>query len=429
MKNIVRFAPSPTGLLHIGGIRTALFNFIFAKSTQGKCLLRIEDTDKLRSEKKYVDNLIESFQWLNIDFDYIYYQSDRLHRHVSVIEQLLELNAAYFEYFEDGSKVVRLKTNKTGVTTFEDIVYGTMSVDNVQNDDMIILRSDNTPTYMLAVVVDDYDAGVTHVIRGSDHINNTFRQTQIYDALKWSKPRFCHIPLIHDDEGKKLSKRKHNIDLKEFKDKGFLPEAMLSYLLRLGCSYPNDDIITLSEAKENFSLSNIGRSPARYDRKKLQSINSYFIRHFDINTLYNSLYQTQLVDLDYNEYHIDESLIKNVLPLYTDRVSTLRDLKDKIDPFIRIEVDYNSSDVYKYINYDIVVIIYKKIKDLKGYDKKVLLEMTNSIVQYKKRDIFMSLRGVITCSESSPSILDLCCALGYEFVLSRLNYFLKTQDI
>jgi glutamyl-tRNA synthetase len=312
-KPVLRFAPSPTGFLHIGGARTALFNWLFAKHTGGTFLLRIEDTDRERSTPEAVDAILKGLEWLGLDWDgQTFYQFARAGRHREIAEHLLTEGKAYRCYTtaaeldemrakqraggkpirydghwrdrapgpqEDGKPfVIRLKAPQTGETVVHDIVQGDVTFANDQLDDMVLLRSDGTPTYMLAVVVDDFDMGVTHIIRGDDHLNNAARQLQIIHAMGWPVPIYGHVPLIHGPDGAKLSKRHGALAVEAYRDMGYLPETMRNYLLRLGWSHGNDEIISTEQAIEWFNLESIGRSPARLDFKKLDNLNAHYIR-------------------------------------------------------------------------------------------------------------------------------------------------------
>ncbi len=312
-KPVLRFAPSPTGFLHIGGARTALFNWLFARHTGGKFLLRIEDTDRVRSTPEAVAAILNGLKWLGLDWDgQEMYQHARAARHCEIAEQLLRIGKAYRCYAtqselddmrarqraqgkpirydgrwrdRDPSEapagapfVIRLKAEQMGETVVHDVVQGDVRFANEQLDDMILLRSDGTPTYMLAVVVDDFDMGVTHVIRGDDHLNNAPRQLQIIEALGWPVPVYGHVPLIHGPDGTKLSKRHGALAVEAYRDMGYLPETLRNYLLRLGWSHGNDEIISTEQAITWFNLENIGRSPARFDFKKLDNLNAHYIR-------------------------------------------------------------------------------------------------------------------------------------------------------
>jgi glutamyl-tRNA synthetase len=312
-KPVLRFAPSPTGYLHIGGARTALFNWLFAKHTGGTFLLRIEDTDRERSTPEAVEAILKGMEWMGLAWDgQTIYQFARSGRHRQVAEQLLAEGKAYKCFASakeldemrekqrtegkpirydgrwrdrDPSEapagapyVVRLRAPQTGATVVRDIVLGDITYQNDQLDDMVLLRSDGTPTYMLAVVVDDQDMAVTHVIRGADHVNNAARQLQIIKAMGWPEPLYAHVPLIHGPDGAKLSKRHGALAVEAYRDMGYLPETMRNYLLRLGWSHGDDEIISLEQAIEWFNLESIGKSPARMDFKKLDNLNGHYIR-------------------------------------------------------------------------------------------------------------------------------------------------------
>ena len=319
---VTRFAPSPTGYLHIGGARTALFNWLYARHHGGRTLLRIEDTDQKRSTQDAIDKIIEGLDWLGLDFDDApVFQSDRAERHAEVAHKLLEAGHAYKcfatpEELEqmraeqrankqpmrydrrwrdrseseapDGAPfVIRLKVPTDGETTIHDAVQGEVTVKNAEIDDYVLLRADGTPTYMLAVVVDDHDMGVTHVIRGDDHLNNAFRQLPIIRAMDeiesgWPDPVYGHVPLIHGPDGAKMSKRHGAVGVEGYRDEeGVLPEALFNYLLRLGWGHGDREEITKSEAIELFDLDGVGKGPARFDIKKLQNLNGHYIREAD----------------------------------------------------------------------------------------------------------------------------------------------------
>src|SRR5436305_4459661 len=310
---VTRFAPSPTGFLHIGGARTALFNWLYAKKRGGKMLLRIEDTDRERSTEPAIAAILDGLSWLGLDWDGdTVYQYSRVARHQEVVEQMLALGAAYRCYASpeeltamrekaraegktrlyDGrwrdrdaadapagvKPAIRLKAPLTGETVVEDQVQGRVTWQNENLDDFVLLRSDGTPTYMLAVVVDDHDMGVTHIIRGDDHLNNGARQTQIYQALGWKVPVMAHIPLIHGPDGSKLSKRHGALGVDAYRALGYLPAAMRNYLVRLGWSHGDQEIFSTAEMIAAFDLPQIGRSPARFDFAKLENINGHYMR-------------------------------------------------------------------------------------------------------------------------------------------------------
>ncbi|MDW8444200.1 MAG: glutamate--tRNA ligase [Acetobacteraceae bacterium] len=313
MTVVTRFAPSPTGLLHVGGARTALYNWLFARRHGGTFLLRIEDTDTAREVPGAVEQILESLAWLGITPDEPpVFQRQRAARHAEVARALVATGKAYYAYETaeelqamreralregrppryDGTwrdrdpaeappgvpGAIRLKVPREGETVIEDLVQGTVRVANSELDDMIILRSDGRPTYLHAVVVDDHDMGITHVIRGDDHLTNTFRQCQLYDALGWKRPAFAHIPLIHGQDGTKLSKRHGAVSVLEFRDQGYLPEAVANYLLRLGWGHGDIEVIGMAEAAAIFDLADVGRGAARFDYAKLLHLNGVWMR-------------------------------------------------------------------------------------------------------------------------------------------------------
>ncbi len=316
MSVVTRFAPSPTGFLHIGGARTALFNWLFARHHGGQFLLRIEDTDRQRSTQQAVDAIFDGLKWLGLEGDgEAVFQFARMDRHAEVARQLVAEGKAYYCYCTpeelekireqqraegkpmrypgvwrdrdpaeapaDAKPVVRLKAPQEGDTVITDLVQGEVRVANAQLDDMVLLRADGTPTYMLSVVVDDHDMGITHVIRGDDHLTNAFRQYQLYKACSWDVPQFAHIPLIHGPDGAKLSKRHGALGAEAYRDMGFLPEAMRNYLLRLGWGHGDDEIISTEQAVEWFDLAGVGRSPSRFDMTKLTNLNGHYLRQAD----------------------------------------------------------------------------------------------------------------------------------------------------
>src|SRR5512143_2429500 len=313
---VTRFAPSPTGFLHIGGGRTALFNWLYARRHGGKMLLRIEDTDRERSTKAAIDAILDGLKWLELDWDgEVIYQYSRAARHREVAEQLLAAGKAYYCYatpeelaamrekaraegrtrLYDGlwrdrdpsegpadiKPAIRLKAPLTGETVIEDQVQGRVVWQNENLDDLVLLRGDGTPTYMLAVVVDDHDMDVTHIIRGDDHLTNAARQKQIYDALGWQVPVMAHIPLIHGPDGSKLSKRHGALGVDAYRSMGYLPKALRNYLVRLGWAHGDQEIFSTEEMIAAFDLPQVGRSPARFDFAKLESLNGHYIRASD----------------------------------------------------------------------------------------------------------------------------------------------------
>lgn len=284
MSIVTRFAPSPTGYLHIGGARTALFNYLYARRMGGQFLLRVEDTDKVRNTPEAVQAIYGGLNWLGLHHDSdVVLQSERADRHREVALQLLDQGFAYYDEDDDRGSGPPLRfTGAAGDSiTIKDLVQGPVTVQTKELDNMVLLRSDGSPTYMLAVVVDDHDMGVTHVIRGDDHLNNAFRQLPIYWAMNWPEPTYAHIPLILDENGKKLSKRTGAAAVEDYRDMGIRSEAMVNYLSRLGWGHGNDEIFSMEQAAEWFDIKDVGRNPARLDSKKLANINGHYIRQVE----------------------------------------------------------------------------------------------------------------------------------------------------
>ncbi|MBL6080266.1 glutamate--tRNA ligase [Belnapia sp. T18] len=356
-----RFAPSPTGFLHIGGARTALFNLLFARHHGGQYLLRIEDTDRARSTEEAVQQILDSLAWLGLSPDEPpVFQSGREVRHAEVARELLARGAAYLAYdtpeelaamraeaeaakrpFKyDGSRwigldlaaapadrkpAIRLKAPHEGSTVVEDLVQGRVEVRNTELDDMIILRSDGTPTYLHAVVVDDHDMGITHVIRGDDHLTNTFRQCMVYDAMGWHRPRFAHIPLIHGADGAKLSKRHGAVGVMEFEAQGFLPEAVCNYLLRLGWGHGDEEYVPRDRAIALFDLKDVGRAASRMDYAKLTHLNGIYLRAADDARLTEDVLRRLAArGIDYGTLGGDR--VRDLMPTLKERAKTLEDL-------------------------------------------------------------------------------------------------------
>ncbi len=371
MPNVVtRFAPSPTGFLHIGGARTALYNWLFARHHGGKFLLRIEDTDRARSTEAAIEAIKSGMDWLGLEWDGdAVSQFGSAERHREVARHLLDAGKAYKCYAtaEETAELrakarekrevfrgdmwrdvepdattasrpfaVRLKMPRTGTTTINDRVQGAVTVDNSTLDDMILLRSDGTPTYMLAVVVDDHDMGITHIVRGDDHLNNAFRQVQLFEAMGWDTPEFAHIPLIHGPDGKKLSKRHGALGVDAYADMGFLPEAMRNYLLRLGWSHGDDEIIPTTQAIDWFNLENIGKGPARFDFDKLDSLNVHYMRQLApselLSTIENDLEKKTGNGLSGTE----RDRIVKAMPSIVDRAKRLPDVVNGASLFCNI---------------------------------------------------------------------------------------------
>ena len=362
-KVVTRFAPSPTGFLHIGGARTALFNYLFARRHGGDFLLRIEDTDRARSTQAAIDAIIAGLRWLGLSWDgETVFQSQRAVRHTEVAQALLAAGQAYrcyatpeeLETMRAAARaagapirynglwrerdpadapagapfVIRLKAPQGGETVIDDAVQGRVTVQNGELDDFILLRSDGTPTYMLAVVVDDHDMGVTHLIRGDDHLNNAFRQLQIIRAMGWPEPVYAHIPLIHGADGAKLSKRHGALGVHEYARLGILPAALENYLLRLGWSHGDDEIISRAQAIDWFGLDSVGRNPARFDMAKLESVNSHYLRGAEPEALLPLLIEAMEAQGLGAEARAHEDRLLAAIPMLAERARTINALAD-----------------------------------------------------------------------------------------------------
>ncbi|NQU58999.1 MAG: glutamate--tRNA ligase, partial [Rhodospirillales bacterium] len=363
MTVITRFAPSPTGYLHIGGARTALFNWLFAHHHGGKFLLRIEDTDRKRSTDDAVQAIYAGIQWMGLDWDgEAVSQYSRVEEHRKAVDQLLQDDKAYKCYCSpdeltqmrelarkegrpmrydgrwrdkspddapDGvDPVIRLKAPREGETIINDLVQGQVTVANEQLDDMVLLRADGTPTYMLAVVVDDHDMAITHVIRGDDHLTNAFRQYQLYQALGWEVPEFAHIPLIHGADGAKLSKRHGALGVEAYRDDGFLPEAMRNYLLRLGWAHGDDEFIPTDKAIQWFDLNGVGKSPSRFDVAKLTNLNAQYMREAEGDRLVELIEPSLSTRLGRDLSEVEKGRLHRGINGLKERAKTLVELSE-----------------------------------------------------------------------------------------------------
>lgn len=491
MTMITRFAPSPTGMLHIGGARTALFNYLFARRNQGKFLLRIEDTDKARSTQEAVDAILDGMSWLGLDADEPpVFQSAQAGRHVECAEEMVQRGQAFRCYatpeelqarrdegegaraaakeegIDDAKKqkllqtaekllapfrspwrdggdppatdapyTVRLRAPDDGQIVVQDGVQGEVKVSAREIDDLILLRADGSPTYMLAVVVDDHDMGVTHVIRGDDHLRNTFRQIPIYQAMDWDVPSFSHVPMIHGDDGAKLSKRHGALSTTAYRDMGYLPEALNSYLLRLGWSHGDDEIFTLDDAARIFSIDAINRSPARLDLAKLNDVNAHFIRACD-NVRLMALLEPWLEEAIGRP--LDETThtrVSAALPAMKDRGSTLPELAEAF----RFLWTANTDDLNK-----------KTRKNLSGDKLERLADLRQAIANVAEwRDTALQqtlqtycaenelsfgqvgppIRAALTGGLPAPDLAPVMEWLGRNETLARIDFHLARTDM
>ena len=463
---ITRFAPSPTGFLHIGGGRTALFNWLYARGRGGKMLLRIEDTDRERSTKAAIDAILDGLTWLGIDWDgEVIYQFARAARHREVAEQLLAAGQAYRCYAsqqeldemrekarrEGRSKlydgrwrdrdpaeappgvkpVIRLRAPLTGETVIEDQVQGRVVWQNEHLDDLVLLRSDGTPTYMLAVVVDDHDMDVTHIIRGDDHLTNGARQTQIYDALGWKVPVMAHIPLIHGPDGSKLSKRHGALGVDAYRAMGYLPAAMRNYLVRLGWAHGDQEIFTTKEMVAAFDLPQIGRSPARFDFAKLESLNGHYIRQSSDAELVDSI--ERLLPHLANGAALAakftpelKAQLQAAMPGLKERAKNLVELIDSAR-FLYADRPIPIDDKAKaLLNPEACAILAELMADLSGVEPWTAAATENTVRAFAERKeiklgaVAQPLRAALTGRPTSPGIFDVLQVLGKQESLARL---------
>ena len=459
-KIATRFAPSPTGALHIGGVRTALFNWLFSKNQKGTFHLRIEDTDKERSKDEHKIQIIKSLKWIGIEHDgEEYIQSTKINDHIKVVDELLKNGNAYkcycsTEEIEDQKKrsrqkklpyiynrkcrdlsqtdapkdvkpVIRFKSKIGGTTILKDLVQGNVEIENNTIEDFIILRNDETPTYNLSATVDDHQMNMTHIIRGDDHKINTFKQMQIYIAMKWDLPQFAHIPLIHTIEGKKLSKRDNASTLDDYSKIGIMPDALRNYLLRLGWSYKDKEIFTLDESIKYFDLKGIGKSPSKLDMSRILSMNEHYIKTIDENELYNQLLQycelfKEKIDTD------KESKLKLSLSFLKNKAKTLEDIYNNAKYIIVDEVDLNQED-FKLIDDNAKKIISdfsKKFSTVENLTKETLEPILKDLIKSYEtnfKSVGQPLRIILTGSKFGPGIYDIIISLGKVEVEKRLN--------
>ncbi|MDO7841149.1 glutamate--tRNA ligase [Sphingomonas immobilis] len=454
---VTRFAPSPTGYLHIGGARTALFNWLYAKAKGGKFLLRIEDTDRARSTDQAIAAILDGMRWLDLDWDgEETYQFARGERHAAVAREMVEKGAAYRCYLTqdelaqmrveaeaakkplrirspwrerddepagDKPYVVRLKAPTEGATTIHDRVQGEVTVQNSEIDDLVLLRSDGTATYMLAVVVDDHDMGVTHVIRGDDHLNNAFRQLPIYRAMGWAEPVYAHIPLIHNADGSKMSKRKNAVAVDLYRDElGMLPEAIDNYLLRLGWGHGDDEIISREQAIAWFDLAGIGKSPSRFDIKKLENLNGHYIREADDARLAALIAPRVAPDLSAK----DVELLQRAMPSMKPRAANLVDLADGATFLFRARPLEIAADAAALLAGDapaLLARLHAALDAVESWDTEKLEAAVRQVAEdagVKLGQVAQPLRVALVGRKTSPGIFDVLELLGRDESLGRI---------
>ncbi len=460
MTVITRFAPSPTGYLHIGGARTALFNYLYAKHNNGKFLLRIEDTDKARSTKEAIDAIIYGLKWLGLEHDgEIVFQTKREARHAEVAKELVKRGKAYYcfntaqeleaqreeakkqnsqivfrskwrdqspELYTGTEKpVIRLKVPNENKTIIQDVVQGKVEIANDQIDDLVLLRSDGSPTYMMACVVDDHDMQITHVIRGDDHLSNTAKQILMYQAMDWAVPTFAHIPLIHGMDGAKLSKRHGALGVEAYQEMGYLPEALNNYLLRLGWSHGNDEFISREQAIEWFDIKDINKAPSRLDFAKMDNVNAHYIKNSD---------NQKLVDLILPILRKDNEVTTTQLSSMTKVMDSLKVRAKNINELAvgagfliishPINIEPDALEIIHSSDKSMLAEIIDLLKNLTLWDKQNIEE---ALKQYtidkniKLNQPMSVLRALLTGKTASISVFEILSLLPKEEVMARLS--------
>ncbi len=461
MTVITRFAPSPTGYLHVGGARTALFSWLYARKTQGEFVLRIEDTDRERSTEASVQAILDGMSWLGLDHDRgPIYQTDRFDRYNEVIQQLLEEGKAYrcyhsqaelddmreqqkargdkprydgscrnlAEYPEDQPHVIRFRNPIEGSVYIDDLVRGQIEISNSELDDLIIARTDGTPTYNFTVVVDDWDMGITHVIRGDDHINNTPKQINILRALGAEVPKYAHVPMILGDDGKRLSKRHGAVGVMQYRDDGYLPQALLNYLVRLGWSHGDQEIFNVDEMIELFSLEGINRAPSAFNTEKLNWLNQHYMKTLPTSEV------AQHLDWHLKEQGIevsDKSVLEVLIPLFSERCETLKQLASQMRYMFEDVSEFNANAAKKHLKVSAAAplkLLKEKMQSLNEWSAENIesaIEQTMTELEIGMGKIGMPLRVAITGAGQSPAMNILCSVLGKGICNQRIELALE----
>ena len=456
-KVATRFAPSPTGPLHIGGIRTALFNWLFSKNQKGIFHLRIEDTDKERSKEEYKKQIIQSLKWIGIQADEEeYIQSTKIKKHVEIVNKLLDKGFAYKCYcteleIEEEKKrakqkklpyiynrkcrdikdvpknidpVIRFKSKIEGSSTLNDLVQGKVNIENATIEDFIILRKDGTPTYNLSAAADDKEMAITHIIRGDDHKMNTFKQMQIFQSMGWDLPTYAHIPLIHTSDGKKLSKRDKASTLDDYKKIGIMADALRNYLLRLGWSFKDKEIFTLDESIKHFNIEGIGKSPSKLDMSRILSMNEHYIKNMNENDLFDHL-------IKYCESYKDKidnkgEKIKKSLIFLKNKAKTLEDIFNNAQYLIKDKIQISSEDIKLLDNLSKTILkdFLKEFEKLSNINKENLEKIINNLIKSNKtnfKGVGQPLRIALVGSKFGPGIYDIILSLDKNEVVQRLK--------
>lgn len=456
MSACTRFAPSPTGYLHVGGARTALYCYLFAKKKQGKFLLRIEDTDLERSTPESVQAILDGMQWLGLASDEApIFQTSRFDRYKEVIDQLLNENKAYKCYCSkerltdlreqqmqakqkpryDGlcrdsaeqsgeNFVIRFKNPQEGEVVFNDLVLGEIKVSNHELDDLIIARSDGSPTYNFTVVVDDMDMTISHVVRGNDHVNNTPRQINLFNALKVTPPFYAHLPMILGDDGKRLSKRHGAVSVVQYKEDGYLPQAVLNYLVRLGWSYGDQEVFSLSDMIELFELTKVSKSAASFNTQKLQWLNQHYMKTLPVDEVAQALaYQYEVLGIDVSQ----GPALTQVVDVLKERSKTLKEMAENSRFWFEEVTEYNEKAFVKFIKEDAKAILDDMLSALTAlavWDKESIHSVLKATVEsrgVKFPAVAQPIRIAVTGNTTSPSVDVTLEMLGRERSLERIQ--------
>ena len=455
-----RFAPSPTGPLHIGGVRTALFNWLFSKNKKGKFYLRIEDTDKERSKEEYKKQIIDSLNWIGINHDdKEYIQSKNINKHKEIAEELLKNGFAYkcycseeeikeqkekckkqgmayvynrkwrdpknLEIPKNVKPVIRFKSKISGNSIVKDLVQGEINIANSIIEDFVILRQDGSPTYQLSAVVDDHLMKITHVIRGDDHKINTFKQKQIYEAMKWDLPEFAHIPLIHSEKGSKLSKRDKASTIDDYIKIGILSDALRNYLLRLGWAHKDKEIFTLDESIKLFDLKGVGKSPSKLDMSRILSLNEHYIKHIDEKELFKLLKNYSQKFKKSIDSSKENSLIKS-MNFLKNKAKTLEDIYQNSQYILKdnIEISAEDSKLLDNSSKNIIKDFLYEFEKMSNITKENLEKIVNGLINKHKtnlKGVGQPLRIVLTGSRFGPGIYNIILSLNKDVVIKRLK--------
>ena len=429
----VRFPPSPTGFLHIGGARTALYNWLFARHHDGEFILRIEDTDQLRSSKEATQTILDSLTWLGLDWDDgPYYQSNRLNIYQEYVDKLLKEGNAFHVDDPEKGRAVRFKI-KEGTTDFDDLIHGNISFDTSLIEDFIIQKSDGFPSYNFACVVDDGVMEITHVIRGDDHISNTPRQIALYKALGFELPKFAHIPMILGEDGSRLSKRHGAASVTEYRDKGYLPEAIINFIALLGWSPGNDqEFLTKQEMIEKFSLKRTNKTSARFDNTKLDWMNGQYIMNMPTKSLIKELYP-YIEKAGFDTESISDEWLHKLVDLYKERFKTLSDFTAQTSPFFSNEIVYDSTTVKKFFKKDGVSSLlrdaHKRLREIGSFSIEDLEACLRAIATEHGIGVgklAQPIRVAVIGKGASAGIFETMELLGKEKTLKRLDYAINT---